>query len=109
MQTNMLFPFFCSNCGFLLVHTSGVHDKKYRNDDSLRDAAVTKTTKKQQASENYRKQQASASEPSLPSLVKSIVAPPTRKKNKVKKMKSKTINQFDDGSVGSNQSGSKTK
>ena len=58
---------------------------------------ATKTTKKQQASENFRKQQASASESSLPALVKNV-APANKKKKKVKKLKSRVVNQFDDHS-----------
>jgi len=70
----------------------GVHTKQ--------SPSPKKTTKKQQASENYRKQQnASASEPNLPKLAKN---PAPAKKKKTKKLKSKLPSQFDDGgSVGS--------
>lgn len=60
------------------------------------------TTKKQQASVNFRKQQESASEPTLPKLVKS--KDPPHKKKKGRKLKSKLPNQFDDYSDGGKSS-----
>jgi hypothetical protein len=81
-----------------LKYILGLDDKQHGKEIN---SGTKKTTKKQQASENFKKQQASASEPLLPNLVKNTVP----KKKKFKKIKNKINGECDENSVGSSQNG----